>query len=80
MVPDARTGTEPQKENRLERKAVEAALFAKEHLSSIAIRRCSLVADRFAVVVSATLLIVAADTSAAIFSAGCDICRLVLLL
>ena len=47
----------------------------REDLSSIATRRCWLVVDHIAVLVTATLLVAAVETS--FHSAESDICRLV---
>ena len=48
-----------------------------EDISSVATHRLSLVAVRVAVVVAATLLIVASDRSAVVVFAGYNVCRLV---
>ena len=55
--------------------AVEAALLANEYLAFVANRRCSLVAEDIAVVVTATLLVAAENTS--FHFSESDICRFV---
>ena len=72
-----RTDSEQQKETDLAATLLRQRRL-REDRASVATRRCSFVADHVEIVVAAKLLIVAADTSAAVLFAGCDICRFVL--